>query len=138
MKALSIMQPWASMIVLGYKPVENRTWKTSYRGPLLIHAGKRFDYEAFWWIMANRKDLGVPAWCLEPHAKEILRSNSKSHGFPVGGIIGQVLLSDCVSMDARGPKRWFFGPYGFLMQMARELPFRPLRGQLGFFEVPDA
>jgi len=38
MKALSIRQPWANKIVDGEKTVENRTWRTKYRGPLLIHA----------------------------------------------------------------------------------------------------
>lgn len=40
MKALTICQPYAEMIILGEKPIENRTWATSYRGPLAIHAGK--------------------------------------------------------------------------------------------------
>lgn len=40
MKALSIKQPWAGLILLGQKPVENRTWMSGYVGPLLIHAGK--------------------------------------------------------------------------------------------------
>lgn len=39
MKALTICQPYAEFIVRGWKSVENRTWCTSYRGPLLIHAG---------------------------------------------------------------------------------------------------
>jgi hypothetical protein len=40
MKALTIAQPYAELIMRGLKPVENRTWGTNYRGPLLIHAGK--------------------------------------------------------------------------------------------------
>lgn len=40
MKALTICQPWAHLIVTGEKRVENREWSTKYRGPLLIHAGK--------------------------------------------------------------------------------------------------
>ena|ERR1700754_4010984 len=43
MKAITIHQPWAALIADGLKPIENRTWQTSYRGPLLIHAGKKFD-----------------------------------------------------------------------------------------------
>ncbi|HHY88739.1 MAG TPA: ASCH domain-containing protein, partial [Chloroflexi bacterium] len=43
MKALSVRQPWAWLIAQGYKTVENRTWATNYRGPLLIHAGKKPD-----------------------------------------------------------------------------------------------
>ena len=37
-KVLTIRQPWASLIVQNLKDIENRTWKTNYRGPLLIHA----------------------------------------------------------------------------------------------------
>jgi len=40
MKAITIQQPWAEMIARGLKRVENRTWRTSHRGPLAIHAGK--------------------------------------------------------------------------------------------------
>ena len=40
MKALTICQPYAELIVRDLKPIENRTWPTSYRGELLIHAGK--------------------------------------------------------------------------------------------------
>jgi ASCH domain len=40
--ALSIREPFASAVLLGIKPVENRSWKTEYRGPLLIHASKKF------------------------------------------------------------------------------------------------
>lgn len=39
MYALTIKQPWASAIMAGLKRVENRTWRTDYRGPLAIHAG---------------------------------------------------------------------------------------------------
>jgi len=40
MKALTTCQPYAHLIAIGQKSVENRTWATSYRGPLAIHAGK--------------------------------------------------------------------------------------------------
>lgn len=40
MRALTICQPYAELIARGIKRVENRTWATGYRGPLLIHAGK--------------------------------------------------------------------------------------------------
>jgi len=44
-KALSIRQPWAHLIVAGIKQIENRTWTTRYRGPLLIHAGQLWHDE---------------------------------------------------------------------------------------------
>jgi hypothetical protein len=42
-KVLSVKQPWASLIVLGIKDVENRFWHTSHLGRLLIHASKEWD-----------------------------------------------------------------------------------------------
>lgn len=46
MKAITIKQPWASLIANGYKEYEFRTWKTNYRGEILIHAGKGIDKAA--------------------------------------------------------------------------------------------
>ena len=67
MKALTIKQPWASLIIYGDKDVENRSWPTSYRGPLLIHAGKGYDVNGDQYI-----DAPIP--------------------LEAGGIIGQVDL----------------------------------------------
>lgn len=41
--ALSIRQPWAGLILGGWKPCENRTWTRPYRGPVIIHAGQKWD-----------------------------------------------------------------------------------------------
>ena len=46
MKVLTIKQPWATLIMEGYKRFEFRSWQTKYRGDLLIHAGKGVDREA--------------------------------------------------------------------------------------------
>ena len=43
MKALTILQPWASLIACGAKKIETRSWGTKYRGPLAIHAGKNHN-----------------------------------------------------------------------------------------------
>lgn len=45
MKVLTIKQPWASLIVNGYKEYEFRSWKINYRGKILIHAGLSMDKE---------------------------------------------------------------------------------------------
>jgi hypothetical protein len=44
MRAICIRQPWAHFIVKGFKDIENRSWKTNYRGPILIHAGETEFY----------------------------------------------------------------------------------------------
>jgi len=43
MKALSVIMPWPWLILKYGKDVENRTWKTDYRGRILIHASKKVD-----------------------------------------------------------------------------------------------
>lgn len=46
MKALTLTQPWATLVVLGLKRIETRSWSTAYRGPLAIHAAKGFPARA--------------------------------------------------------------------------------------------
>jgi putative component of membrane protein insertase Oxa1/YidC/SpoIIIJ protein YidD len=41
LKALTILQPWASLLAIGEKLYETRSWATKYRGPIAIHAGKQ-------------------------------------------------------------------------------------------------
>ena len=43
MKVLTIKEPWASLIINGYKRYEFRSWKTKYRGKILIHAGSKIE-----------------------------------------------------------------------------------------------
>jgi activating signal cointegrator 1 len=43
MKALSLRQPWATLVAIGAKRVETRSWTTNYRGPLAIHASRRLS-----------------------------------------------------------------------------------------------
>jgi hypothetical protein len=81
MKALSVRQPWASLIVLGIKDVENRTWRTNYRGPLAIHASQRVD-DATGMMHGLRAVQQRAAWQLMA---------------TTGAIIGQVDLVDCVN-----------------------------------------
>lgn len=115
-RALSIRQPWAWLIVNGYKDVENREWATRIRGRVLIHAGKTLDRHGYDWVRLN-----FPAIPL-PRAGEL----------ECGGIVGEARVTGCVE-DSDSP--WFFGPYGFTLADARTLPFRPYSGRLGFFAV---
>lgn len=130
MKALSIRQPWAWLIVHGYKPVENRTWRTAYRGPLLIHAAQQFDHDGYMWVLANT-DIGLRLPSILQFCTEIDMR---------GGIVGEVELYDCTDHPKQpGDGRlspWFFGPCGLWLRDPQPRPFQPLRGQLGLFEVP--
>lgn len=115
MKALSIMQPWAWLIVSGHKDIENRTWRTDFRGPVLIHAGKRFDS------------------CYEDGQEWDWPKIERPVDFDLGGIVGRAEIVDCVTLS---DSPWFCGPFGFVIRNAHPLPFQPCRGQLGFF-TPD-
>lgn len=117
MKAISIKQPWAWAIFHG-KPVENRIWPSRYIGPLLIHSSKTFDHDGYFWLLDNRHLLtaDIPA-----------RDN-----FKIGGIIGRVLMVDCVSYH---PSPFFFGPWGHVYEKPEELIFYPCRGQLLIFDM---
>ncbi len=46
MRAISLLQPWALLVAIGAKPLETRSWRTHYRGPLAIHAAQRFPEAA--------------------------------------------------------------------------------------------
>lgn len=129
MKALSIRQPWAWLIVHGHKPVENRGWPTKVRGRVLVHAAKgmtRDEYEdvACWMADMQRRGCQEMQGIVLPAFEDLQR----------GGIVGAVDIVDCVTDH---PSRFFFGPHGFVLANPEALPFRPLRGMLGFFEVNE-
>jgi hypothetical protein len=131
MKALSILQPWADAILTGAKRVENRTWYTNYRGPFLIHAGKKFDGEGMEFIMDVYKDIGLAL------ARPLLSAAPVRRGV----ILGRATLVDCVKAEdaPEGQERWALGPWCFVI--ADPISFTepvPLKGALGFFDVPDS
>ena len=123
MKALSVNQPWAWAIVHGGKDIENRNWKTSFRGPFWIHAGKRFDDEGLVWIGSRFPNL--------PIIIDVLNGMSPEEAFNFGGIIGWANLVDCVD---KSDSPWFMGTYGFVLENAEPVDFLPCRGMLNFFE----
>jgi ASCH domain len=115
MRVLSVRQPFADLIVSGCKPIENRSWRTPYRGPLLIHAAS---------VMHD-----IPLREIERR----YRVHVATH-LPLGGIVGAAFLIDCVSDHN---SRWFDGPFGFVLAGAIPCAFVALAGKQGFFNVPD-
>jgi hypothetical protein len=121
MKAISVRQPWAWLIIHKGKDVENRNWPTKLRGRVLIHAAKGMtqdEYLDVWHF--------VLPWGIQLPAFDALER---------GGIIGSVEIMDCITSSS---SVWFSGKYGFWLQDPIALPFRPFRGALGFFDVPEA
>lgn len=132
MKALSVRQPWAWLIIRPdvtdpverkrlwaarlIKDVENRTWPTSRRGRFEIHASRQFDYDAYCRLRVDGITL--------PPTSAFLR----------GGIIGTAILVGCVKHH---PSPWFEGPWGFLLSDPQPVEFRPMQGALGFFDSTE-
>lgn len=61
MKAITLTQPWATLVALGHKQVETRCWRTSYRGPLAIHAAKGFPKAAVEFAQVERSLGRLPS-----------------------------------------------------------------------------
>ncbi|MEO1718830.1 MAG: ASCH domain-containing protein [Pseudomonadota bacterium] len=118
LRALSIQQPSTWLVVMGIKDIENRSWSTSHRGPILIHAssdpsGMKPDR-----LHALRRDFTVDV----------------PDRLPLGGIIGVADIADCVRDH---PSIWASSRrVNWVMRNAQSLPFRRCKGALGLF-VPD-
>lgn len=85
MKAITVKQPWASLIVHGIKDIENRTWSTKFRGRVLIHAAKKEDTLAIDVIS-----------CFDGETARKLWFDINDNKLPLGSIIGSVEIVDCV------------------------------------------
>lgn len=85
MKAITVKQPWASLIVTGLKPIENRTWNTNFRGRVLIHT-------------SATPVKGLPCEILSPLQYAAVFSAGRLDALiaPCGAIIGSVEIVDCV------------------------------------------
>jgi hypothetical protein len=118
MKALSIRQPWAWLIVNGHKDIENRSWATKFRGPVLIHAAKGMTGAEYNDAYHFALEVGINI----PPFNDLER----------GGIVGMATVTGC-SDNSLSP--WFFGKFGFELADAKLLPFQPYKGQLGFFDI---
>ena len=120
MKALTIFQPYAELIMRGDKPVENRRWYRHYRGPLLIHAGKSRDWLSTFDPLPDRMDFGAIVG--------------------VANIIDWLIPRDVRMLyPAIADNEHIEGPWCIVLDSPRRLanPI-PYRGQQGLFNVPDA
>lgn len=137
MLALSIRQPWASLIMRAGKDVENRCWPTRVRGRVLVHAAKGMTRDEH----NDALHFAVDSIRADPRNSGASKTQTlRELGFAFedlqrGGIIGSVEIVDCVKACA---SPWFVGDYGFLLRDPRALPFTPWKGQLGFFDVPES
>jgi hypothetical protein len=119
-KTLTVQQPWAWAIVAGVKRIENRSWPTSYRGPILIHAGKTRKN--------MRRIYGQPLFPEAPDEDSLV----------FGAVVGGVEIIDCVPVEEVADERFAFGPWCWLLRnpwlLAHPLP---MAGKLRLFESPN-
>lgn len=134
MKALTVTQPWATLIASGAKRIETRSWRTRYRGPLAIHAAAT-----------------LPRWALRACFNELIASALGAASIrnlsdlPRGAVVAVAELVDCQPVDEL-PRRLLTaherrfgdytpGRYGWVLDDVRLLrrPV-PARGALGLWE----
>lgn len=126
MKAITIQEPFATLIVRGYfdpvlgivrrKDVENRRWPTRYRGPLAIHAGKGTDY-------------------LDDFDLEFFGLKAADMAF--GQVIGIVEMYDCLPLARCHDSQWAEGPWCHCYRNPRPVGPVPCKGALGLWDVPE-
>lgn len=126
MKVITIKQPFATLIAKGYKEYEFRTWRTKYRGDILIHAGKGIDKEA----MKRFEYLNLE--------------------YPIGQIIAKATITDCVYVDdelksilRKKDDQVYHGVikensnwdgYGFKLENVQEIEPIPINGKLSLWD----
>lgn len=131
-KAISLYQPWASLVIAGYKRYETRHWSTNYRGPLLIHAARKWTDEQQQAAATFEMQLG--------HNLEL----------PRGALLGCVemigvfsceqvfQIDDTLAQDQREQSMGDFRPHRFAWRLTNPLQFKPhipLIGRQGLFSV---
>jgi len=130
-KALTLTQPWATLVAIGAKWIETRSWRTEYRGPLAIHAAK-----------------GMPHWAMDTCQEEPFRGVLLAAGIagvcdlPRGAVIATCRLVGCLPTEIFFPserEREFgdfdSGRFAWLLDEIVALP-APIaaKGALGLWE----
>lgn len=132
MKALTITQPWATLIAIGAKKIETRSWLTRYRGPLAIHAAKTF-----------------PKWALEACYDPRFAAALSGQSIETGRVLAVCRLADCFPVCALGPSPlaedegafgdFSAGRFGWRLEDVRGLAQPvPAKGALGLWEWEGA
>ena len=121
MKALSLRQPWAELILQGIKTIETRTWNTQFRGRFYIHAAKSVN----------------KLWC------ELFGIQNSVTGMLVGSaeLVEVKEYNSLVQWAADNEKHccpldiWTKKRYGFVLKNVLRITPIPCKGKLNFFEV---
>lgn len=138
MKALSIRQPWAWLILHAGKDIENRDWSNRYpayfqaclmardQERFLVHAAKGMTRREYADALRFAQEISLS----RPFPSGLTMPNFAD--LPRGGIVGSAILQRVVSHHT---SPWFIGPIGLLLGDVQEEPFSPCPGRRGFFET---
>lgn len=133
--AITLWQPWATLITLGYKKIETRGWRTSYSGPLLIHGAKRpMRKSEVTLLLADFADFG-----LEQEFKEVLEQVT------YGCIVAKTQLTDCERMySSQAPTKlekavgfWQKDRFAWMLSNIQKTNPIPCKGSQGLWR-PDS
>lgn len=127
MKAISIKNPWARLIAIGLKDVENRTWPTSFRGRVLIHASAKIDPR--YREMSNL--FTFDQWNAMDHSEQL---KAVKGIYDSSAIIGEVEILDCIQDST---SVWAEpGCYHWVLSNAKlyDEPIRNVKGALSFWQ----
>ena len=142
MKCISLWQPWATLLALGEKQIETRSWNTNIRGIVAIHAAKRkWDSDIvrrtpYVTVLQRYRPNKAGCFFYDDMLKEIL---------PLGCIIAIGELKRCIEITEENTPcgyEYAFGDYrpgrySWLFSNVKKIEPIPYKGRQGFFEMPD-
>ena len=133
MKALTVKQPWGSLIALGLKDIENRTWKTNFRGMIYIHVGKsRTKSDELEVLLTDQNYIDIHKFKKSIGVED--RVAEYMDTFPLGAIIGEVEIVDCIN-DSKST--WAMDNHWHWVlknPVLYEKPILNVKGKLSFWE----
>jgi hypothetical protein len=120
MKTISLIEPWATLVAIGAKTIETRSWPTDYRGPIAIHASKKMTVAD--WEMCQEPDFeealtraGVSIYPFGGHCGPVKEAFKETRG----KVIATARLIACCRMEV-GPRGAIF------VRRPRDDAFRPI------------
>lgn len=148
MKAISLWQPYASLIPTGAKKIETRSWSTKYRGPLAIHAARTWNVDLAALLGDWRFQGGLAPLVGKPlDLTARTWPGIKKEQLPFGCIIATCELADCIptgdmTLGQIGTDRPFgdfsLGRYAWILVNVRRIEPVPATGRQGLWEWEGA
>lgn len=143
MKALTLTQPYATLVVEGWKKIETRNWQTHYRGPLAIHAAATFNG------VGGRHAFDEICLGLPDYVRAVVTHHYAVAGewdLPRGQVLAVTWVLDCIPAEDAKPDDeersvgdYRRGRWAWLLREPVRLPKPlPIQGHQGLWNLDDA